>query len=216
MTRTDDVPATAGDRLARERSPRGQGDRLRADVMAALVRIVSDDERMRPAPVSLRELAREAGVTAPALYRHFAGTEDVARAAALDGFTKLLAAMDAADDPVRDGPASDRLIVQANAYCDFAVANPGYFRLMFQSPTMSFAADGPAAELISRWRGSACRLRDEGVALTDVDSAALHLWTAVHGRIALSSLLQATAEPVGTRRFVEILVHEIVTVGRQG
>jgi hypothetical protein len=36
-------------------------------ITTALARIVSDDERVRPVSVSLRELAREAGVTAPAI-----------------------------------------------------------------------------------------------------------------------------------------------------
>ncbi|MDP9792988.1 AcrR family transcriptional regulator [Catenuloplanes nepalensis] len=212
MTRTDDVPA-AGARTARERSPRGQGDLLRDDVIAALVRIASDDERMRPAPVSLRELAREAGITAPAIYRHFSGTEDVARAAALDGFTRLTAAMDAAAERQRDGSAAERLIALAVAYGDFAAAHRGYFRLMFQSVVIASVADGPAAELAGRWRVAARGLRAEGVEMTDVDSAAMYLWTAVHGRIALAPLMDRSAGPGGIHDFVTILVHEILTVG---
>jgi AcrR family transcriptional regulator len=209
------VGTTAEEPGRRERNPRGQGERLRADTIAALARLVADDERMRPVSVSLRELAREAGVTAPAIYRHFPSVNEVAWAVALDGFARLLAAMDEAAGT--GGSGTDRLIAQAQAYVGFAADYRGHFRLMFLvEPTLfgvSADAAPPALELIERWRRAASGLRDDGVAVGDVDAAAMYLWTAVHGRIALSPLINSVWEMGDVRRFVELMVREMVAVG---
>jgi AcrR family transcriptional regulator len=209
------VGTTAEEPGRRERNPRGQGERLRADTIAALARLVADDERMRPVSVSLRELAREAGVTAPAIYRHFPSVNEVAWAVALDGFARLLAAMDEAAGT--GGSGADRLIAQAQAYVGFAADHRGHFRLMFLvEPTLfgvSADAAPPALELIERWRRAASGLRDDGVAVGDVDAAAMYLWTAVHGRIALSPLINSVWEMGDVRRFVELMVREMVAVG---
>jgi AcrR family transcriptional regulator len=207
-------PAPAG---CRERNPRGRGDRLRADVIAALAGIVSNDERMRPVSVSLRELAREAGVTAPAIYRHFASVTEVAWAVALDGFTRLLAEMDEADRRAGAGSAAERLVAQAQAYCRFATEHRGHFRLMFGvEPTLFNVppeVESPALELIERWRRAIARLRDDGVAVGDIDSAAVYVWTSVHGRLVLSPLINSVWRSGDVGSFVELLVREIVRVG---
>ncbi|WP_369228636.1 TetR/AcrR family transcriptional regulator (plasmid) [Streptomyces sp. R39] len=201
----------------RERNPRGQGDRLRNDVIAALARIVSDDERMRPVSVSLRELAREAGVTAPAIYAHFASVSEVAWAAAQAGFAQLVAAMDTADEQAADRSAADRLIAQAHAYCRFAVEQRGHFRLMFAvEPAVIGArledAAPPVREVLQRWQRAAARLREDGVTMTDTATAAMYLWSAVHGRLALTPLLTFAGEPSDVHQFVEQVVHEIIRV----
>ncbi|GAA3546594.1 TetR/AcrR family transcriptional regulator [Amycolatopsis ultiminotia] len=199
----------------RARNPRGQGERLRADTVAALARLVSDDERMRPVSVSLRELAREAGVTAPAIYRHFSSVNEVAWAVALDGFARLLAAMDEAAG--QGGSGAERLIAQAQAYAAFAAEHRGHFRLMFLVEPAVFEVSAeaapPARELVERWRRAASGLREDGIEVGDVDAAAMYLWTAVHGRIALSPLINSVWERGDIRRFVELMVHEIVLVG---
>ncbi|MGW0704432.1 TetR/AcrR family transcriptional regulator [Streptomyces sp. NPDC002643] len=214
-TRAEEPTPTA----RRERNPRGQGDRLRDDVIAALARIVSDDDRMRPVSVSLRELAREAGVTAPAIYRHFAGVEEVSRAVALDGFARLVSAMDDADENAADRSAVDRLIDQAHVYCRFAVEHRGHFRLMFaaESTVIGTTADSASAlgELLERWRRAVSWLQEDGVAVGDVDMAAMYVWTAMHGRLALDPLISSVWGTSDIRRFVELMVHEIVSVGRR-
>jgi len=211
---TAEGPAPSG---RRERNPRGQGDRLRADVVEALARLVSDDERMRPVSVSLRELAREAGVTAPAIYRHFASVDEVAWAVALDGFARLVATMDEAVAEAGAGTGAARLIALAQAYCRFATENRGHFRLMFGVEPTLFGVprevEPPALELVERWRRATSALRDDGVAVGDVDSAAMYLWTAVHGRLVLSPLISSVWELGDVHRFVERLVGEIVRVG---
>lgn len=205
-------------REPRERNPRGQGDRLRDEVLEALVRLVDDDDRMRPLPLSLREVAREAGVTAPALYRHFENKDALARTAELDGFERLVAVMDAADATVESESPGERLTAQAKAYCRFALENRGFFRLMFKAGPGGFeqvnTAPSAAAELAERWRLAVLRLRDQGIELTQSpEQAAMFIWSSVHGRLALASTMDAVWPLGDVDDYVEKLVDSVVKTG---
>ena len=56
-----------GDRRAR--NPRGSGDRLREEIVEAGIRLV--DETGDSAALTLRGVARAAGIAAPSIYQHF-------------------------------------------------------------------------------------------------------------------------------------------------
>lgn len=118
-----------------------------------------------PAPsqaLSLRELARQAGVTPNAAYRHFADKEALLKALAAEGFRQLAAqsreAQQAAEQSARNGTAaaSGETGQQAGfrasglAYVRFARANPALFRLMFGR----FASDQRDAELAQAAMGA--------------------------------------------------------------
>ncbi len=78
--------------------------------------------------VSLRAVARAAGVSAMAPYRHFADKAALMQAVAAQGFAMLherSLAADKAQEPV------DALIGQGIAYIRFAREKPALFRLMF-------------------------------------------------------------------------------------
>ncbi|WP_299328373.1 TetR/AcrR family transcriptional regulator [Parasphingopyxis sp.] len=78
--------------------------------------------------IGLREVARETGVSATAVYRHFPD-KDALMAALVDaGFEKLADAQEAAAAQHRKRDASFRAIGQA--YVHFALAHPALFRLM--------------------------------------------------------------------------------------
>ena len=54
----------------RTRNPRGSGTRLRDEIIDASIALI--DETDDPAALTLRGIARQAGITAPSIYRHFA------------------------------------------------------------------------------------------------------------------------------------------------
>ncbi len=81
-----------------------------------------------PAVLSLREVARRAGVSAMAPYRHFADKDALLAAVATIGFDRLAEALRLAE---RDLLGRAALIAQGVAYVVFACANPALFRLMF-------------------------------------------------------------------------------------
>jgi AcrR family transcriptional regulator len=82
------------------------------------------------ADISLRELARELGVTHAAAYRHFAAKSDLLAALATRGWVRLAEVVVAviADSAADD--AAERLRRVGRAYLAFAAANPGPYQAM--------------------------------------------------------------------------------------
>ena len=85
---------------------------------------------------SLREAARDVGVTANAAYRHFASKSDLTAAVAGQGFEHLAQRMRKAMEAVsrrsrKDVPSIARFKAVGRAYVEFALDNPRLFRLMF-------------------------------------------------------------------------------------
>jgi len=81
--------------------------------------------------LSMREVARRAGVSHQAPYHHFGDREGILAALAAHGFTLFHNDMQKAIA----GKRSDAKRIEAvgNAYVEFALANPGYFKIMFRS-----------------------------------------------------------------------------------
>jgi AcrR family transcriptional regulator len=113
----------------RRRNPRGQGDRLRADIIDAASGLLADPAAP---PLTLRGVARAAGVAATSVYLHFPDTDALVLAVADEHFGELAEAQQAA----RDTAATPRAAVRAMAlaYCEFGLANPGLYQVMFTNP----------------------------------------------------------------------------------
>jgi len=110
-------------RKSRARRPYHHAD-LRPALLAAARRLL---ERSGPAALSLREVARRAGVSHNAPYRHFHNRAALLSALAAQGFDELGARMREAGEA--SGPR--RLGAIGAAYVRFALDSPGLFRLMF-------------------------------------------------------------------------------------
>jgi AcrR family transcriptional regulator len=106
---------------------------LRNALVASAVRLI---ETSGTASFSLREAAREVGVSANAAYRHFDDKSALMTAVAAFGFrqlaTQMVGAMASAAGGRAKGPASvARFKAVGRAYVEFAVAHPELFRVMF-------------------------------------------------------------------------------------
>ncbi|MFJ4328110.1 TetR/AcrR family transcriptional regulator [Streptomyces tricolor] len=101
------------------------------DLRAALLKSAERTLREKGAgALSLRELARDTGVSHAAPGRHFKDKQALLDALALDGYERLNQALDAA----ADGPdlsLEQRITALARAYLGFAVENPELLELMF-------------------------------------------------------------------------------------
>ena len=114
--------------VRRTRSPRGSGAALGQEVVAAALEVV--DEAGAPA-LTLRGLARTVGVSAPAIYRHFADLDAVLLAVAQRLFADLAEHLVRAREAA---PTSEsRLRAMARGYLAYAVDHPGRYLLMFGS-----------------------------------------------------------------------------------
>lgn len=85
-------------------------------------------ETTESAAIGLREVARETGVSATAVYRHFPDKGALLAALAAKGYQQLVEAQDAAQ--AKQDNRADAFRATGQAYVHFAVANPALFRLM--------------------------------------------------------------------------------------
>jgi AcrR family transcriptional regulator len=106
-----------------------------------------------PEGVQLRAVAREVGLTAPALYRYFPSREDLVDDLTVDLFDELVTAMEAARDAQPEGAIGARLCATSYAFREYAVAHPSEFRLMFATPPGALGQAQPdrCAEASSRF-----------------------------------------------------------------
>lgn len=109
----------------RTRSPRGSGEQLRAEIIAAAKELMT--QAATPEDVSIRAVADAVGVTAPSIYRHFEDKNDLLSAVVVDVFADLDRAMVTAAESAT-GPA-ERLLAFGKAYVAFALEHPDHYRL---------------------------------------------------------------------------------------
>jgi len=87
--------------------------------------------RRGPAALTVREVAKLAGASASAVYRHFADKEALLAAVAAEGFARLNAAFAAALETQASASPRARLEALGHAYVAFALKHPEHYRLMF-------------------------------------------------------------------------------------
>lgn len=153
---------------------------------AALLKI----EQEGVANLSLRALARDAGVSATAPYRHFPSKRCLLAALATRGFQQLSAALQATFDAApTHGDArnvGERLIMLGTTYLEFARAQPTTYQLMFGSVLDDFseynALESAAEESFAVLGQTLIALQEAGVCpgqpLTLLGGA---IWSVVHG-----------------------------------
>ena len=168
------VPASrpAG-RASPVRSTYHHGD-LRAALLDA-AELLLDEAGV--AGVSLREVARRAGVTPTATYRHFADKESLLAALAARGFDAFGAAL--AEAAQRHG-SDDALAAMAQAYLAFALQRPGRFRLMF-GPAVADRARHPELQAAVERASVGFRAASAGGEPTEHAITMLRGWSLIHG-----------------------------------
>jgi AcrR family transcriptional regulator len=167
------------------------GDGIKSRIVAAARALYLE---RGPEGVTMRAVADRVGVTATALYRHFADKDTLLREVAGEGSrllgTHLFHALEASS-PL------ERLRMTARAYLEFAAAQPQAYRALFEP-----AVAGESSP-VQRQRDAVRRFLRDGVreamdagdlAPGDVDETVLTLWSLLHG---LASLRHAGIGPEG-------------------
>ncbi|MEC3982326.1 TetR/AcrR family transcriptional regulator [Amycolatopsis sp. H20-H5] len=135
--------------------------------------------------VTLRGIAKAAGVSHGAPLRHFTGRAELLSAVAALGFVELRER----ETLLPAGTPRQRLIAACHSYLDFALANPAMFELMFRRDlidpeepeliTQSSAVFDLFAELVGDLQTD---LKDPGWHPgTDARLLAASLWASLHG-----------------------------------
>ncbi len=165
-------------------NPKGQGARLREEILVAARRLL--EEKGSEDAVGMRATAREAGVTAPAIYAHFADHEEMVEAVVAGAFEEFAAAVLSAMDGIAD-PVS-RLRAASNAYVAYGIEHPATYRVLFTrhrpSEMPSVAADAADVfqvllDLLEECRATGAR------AGGDAFEDAVVLWLGLQGLASL-------------------------------
>jgi AcrR family transcriptional regulator len=177
---------TRSDAPAVER-PYHHGDLRRAIVEAALDLL----RETQSVEFSLRELARRAGVSHNAPYKHFAEKRDLLAAVSAAGFDMLTKRMTAEITGL--GNPRARLTAMARAYIAHGVDNPALYRLMFGGYLSSTDEGRPAIERAAAEKTKALfssaivdGALGQPIAQTArnerrIDGAVLACWSLLHG-----------------------------------
>lgn len=140
------------------------------------------------ASFSLREVARRAGVSAAAVYRHFDDKEALLRDVCATGFhifsTYLLQALGARTP-------KDRMLATAEQYLRFAVENPRDYRFIFMGAAEDFTKLAPVdqSESASTFNFLVDRVREcmdaRILGRSEPGQVAAVIWAHVHGLVSL-------------------------------
>ncbi|MFK0140050.1 TetR/AcrR family transcriptional regulator [Streptomyces murinus] len=146
---------------------------LRAACLRAARELLEEDGA---AGLSLRAVARRAGVSAAAPYRHFADRDALVSAVAAQGYRELAGHL-AAAHPSPTTP--DELAAVAVAYVRFALDRPALFRVMFAEPCDPDNEErAGATTAISEYVHGIVRGAFPGA---DPDVLSTTVWALVHG-----------------------------------
>ncbi|MCU1646825.1 MAG: hypothetical protein JWN03_7100 [Nocardia sp.] len=170
------------DKPIRSRNRRGEGARLRDDLVAAASTLLEDLDSQEA--LSLRAVARAAGIAPQSVYLHFADRRELLTAVYRVRFTELRDALLAARDSRPEGDAAERLSAVCRAYVDYGTQHPGHYRVLFGTagtpgwePTEPELPGLPTFQLLTD-AAAAC-------GSTDPRATATCLWAAMHGLITL-------------------------------
>jgi AcrR family transcriptional regulator len=164
------------------------------------------------AHVSLRAVARRAGVSHAAPKYHFEDRAGLLTAVATEGFDALTVALEAALEAGEGWPVA----ALGKAYIDFGLANPALFDLMFRpselhpdDPLLVAAQAGALGALASAVHD----ISGPPASPDDVAELALTSWALVHGLVVLvrDGALRAAAGAPGPAAGAE-LAHRLADV----
>jgi len=172
--------AGGGGLTARARNPRGEGGRLREDILDAATRLLAGDADA--GPVSLRAVAKEVGIAPQSMYLHFGDRTELISAVIERRFAELLRACELA--VAKETGVSAKLRAFCTAYCLWGLQNPGHYRLLFESTATSQAGmsyeGSPGAEVFDRFLAVVKESAGD-----DAFKKAVLLWIAMHGIVSL-------------------------------
>jgi AcrR family transcriptional regulator len=168
----------------RQRNRRGEGARLTELIEAAARHLEATGDAHA---LTLAAVAREAGIAAPSIYRHFANRDELVGAVVADRFqrldTVLLEAMSSAPDPAA------ALRACCEAYCRFGLKHPGHYQVLFTASLAldpARAGDRPGERVFGRLVAAVQACIDAGIARPgDARMMATNLWVALHGIVSL-------------------------------
>lgn len=166
----------------RERNPRGEGSRLRTELLDAAAELMAQHGSVDK--VSVRAVAAAAGVSPTAVYRHFDNHAELLWAAVNHCFAEFATVMVAARESTED--VYEQLERSGEAYVRFATEQTGKYRVMFSNRVELPAREEPvgtyAFDHLIDLIASILQARGDD---RDPTFVAVQVWTWIHGIVDL-------------------------------
>lgn len=193
----------------RTRNPWGQGEKLRTEILAAAARLLS--ELGSEEGLSIRGVARAVGIAPASIYQHFADKAELVRGLVNYDYELLGKQMREADESV---PADDpvaRLRAEMGAYCQFAIDNPGHYRLIYNNRERGGdPAKSPLRRIVGRIVTALERCEQAGHELRQpTRRAAITVFVGAHGRV---SLYHAAPEAGDGAAGIHVFVDDLISL----
>ncbi len=198
----------------RARSPRGQGEQLRDEILIAAERILIETNDQ--SALSIRAIATAVGVTPPSIYLHFADRNDLVFAVCERHAEQLEQAMARAAEGIED--AWERIRRRGYAYMQWGLDNPEHYRILMMSRpdhTPDRFVDGRLADtagLVPVAEDLAAAIASEKVTLDDDPlEITKTLWMMIHGMVSL--VISKPDFPFGS---VDVVYERLFELVRRG
>jgi AcrR family transcriptional regulator len=174
---------------SRRPNRRGEGARLRDEIVHAATGLAQETSDL--SGMTLRAVARRAGITAPSIYAHFGNLDDVIDAVTASTFEELASSLErhlhGHTDPIA------RLRALCRGYVSFGSGNPRLYGLLFgpdrphPAPlTTKSIASMPGAKAFAMLVAGIQACVEAGQSTsTDPQRDAVALWAALHGYVGL-------------------------------
>ena len=180
------------EKAPRARNARGEGERLRDEIIAAAIKVLSTIGAEDP--FSLRAVAKEAKIAAPSVYIHFADRNVLLLAVLEKLFREQVAIRAAAEEEAAraGGGPWERLLARSIVAVEFGLKHPGHYKVLFEGRVVLRLNDPRIAdfgrplllrsiELIREIKPVSAKARVS----PDPQRLALLLWSGLHGVISL-------------------------------
>lgn len=209
------APASAALKQGRARNRRGEGGRLREEIITAAVELL--DEAGDEHAITLRSVARRVGIAAPSIYPHFPDQPAIMLAVVQGEFADLRDGLRSAVENAGDDPRR-RMYAVCDTYLDFAQVHPERYRTMFGGLWMpdpddssltkeDLAALGDETMRILIDTLADCAASGQSTS-TDPSSDAVALWLGLHGLAHQRALAEALPWPTDIAdRIITSLAH---------
>ena len=194
---------------ARQRNARGEGSRLRLEIIEAAIRLIDKNTGR----LTLTSIARETGIAGPSIYDHFSGVDDirfeVIRSCYGDLIDQVRQAQQRLQDPVT------RLEVTCLAYVGYAARFPHRYSLVFRGQRdreEKSAVGERGAAALQTLVDSVADCKAAGVSgSVDPYQDALAIWSAIHG-LAMLRASRPNFARLHDNELMRRMIHRLVLI----
>jgi AcrR family transcriptional regulator len=197
----------------------GRRARLRANLLNEIRRAALGElRRVGAAALSLREVAKAAGISPAGLYRYVDGRDGLLELLISDGFEAFGAAIETAIAAVGDDVVAQMEAV-AIGYRRWALDNPEQFGLILGTPVPGFSArvDGPTVPSVRRFGEPMIRVVAAAYGMTHPDAPPedmlgmiVRSWSRVHGLVMLEAFGHLTWSGTDVEALLRVEVRSIL------